>query len=137
MWPFLEGSPTMPLTIVNTLGSERKERTASVTAVIDTGYSGFVLLSERLFNRLGFDELMNENTSGRLADGSLLRMRSTYGTLRISDLELDLHGVVETCKGAETTLLGMDGIQGLALTIDSCAQESSARMCVLGGYPIA
>jgi len=129
MWPFLEGSPTIPLTIVNTLASGLEERSASVTAIVDTGYSGFILLSEQLFNRLGFEELANESTSGRLADGSLVRMRSAYGTLRVSDLEFDLDGLVETCKGAETTLLGMDGIQGLALTIDSCAQESSARTC--------
>jgi len=129
MWPFLEGSPTIPVTIVNTLGSGREERSASVTAIVDTGYSGLILLSEELFNRLGFDELTDKSTSGRLADGSLVLMRSGYGTLRISDLERDLDGLVETCKGAETILLGMDGIQGLALTIDSCAQESSARTC--------
>ena len=129
MWPFLEGTPTIPVTIVNILGSGREERSASVTAVVDTGYSGFILLSEELFNRLGFDELTNESTSGRLADGSSVRMRSGYGTLRFSDLKHDLDGLVETCKGAETILLGMDGIQGLSLTIDSCAQESRARTC--------
>ena len=129
MWPFLEGSPTIPVTVVNTLASGTEEISASVSAIVDTGYSGFILLSEELFNRLGFDDLTNESTSGRLADGSSVRMRSAYGTLRISDLERDLDGLVETCKGAETILLGMDGIQGLALTIDSCTQESSARTC--------
>ncbi len=129
MWPFLEGSPTIPVTVVNTLASGREEKSASVTAIVDTGYSGFVLLSEELFNRLGFDDLTLESTSGRLADGSSVRMRSGYGTLRFSDLELELDGLVETCKGAETILLGMDGIHRLALTIDSCAQESSARTC--------
>ena len=129
MWPFLDGSPAMPLSVINTLAGGPEERSALVIAVIDTGYSGFILLTERLFDQMGFDALMNESTSGRLADGSLIRMRSAYGTIRISDLEVEVHGRVETCTGAEEILLGTDGIQGLALTIDSCAQESFARLC--------
>ena len=129
MWPFLAGSPAIPLSVINTLTSGPEERSASVVAVVDTGYSGFILVTERLFDRLGFGEQLTQETSGRLADGSVIRLRSGFGTIKISDPEVELHGRVETCKGIEGVLLGIEGIQGLALTIDSCSQESFARVC--------
>ncbi len=129
MWPFLERSPAIPLSIKNTLAGGGKTETASVMAVVDTGYGGFIMLPEELFKRLGFMDLRTETTYARLADGSVIRMLSSYGTIEISDVEVELDGRVQTCEGAEEILLGMDGIRSLALTIDSCSRESFARPC--------
>lgn len=123
----MDGSPTITLAVSNVLGPGDKSE--SLVAVLDTGYSGFLLLSEQLFERLGFSDLRVETSSAALADGRRVTLRSAYGMISVQGSSLEAAGAVQTLDGAEETLVGMDALRGLAVTLDTCAGESSARRC--------
>jgi len=129
MWEFLESSAVVPITVVNTLegGSHPTER--SVLAVIDTGYSGFLLLPQRVFRELGFADLKKDSSRALLANGSVVELSSSYGTVRFRDLGTEADGLVQTCEGVDEVLIGMDGLRGLAITVDGCKRMCYARTC--------
>lgn len=129
MWEFLESSPIMPITVVNTLSSATRPTERSMLAVVDTGYSGFLLLPRSTFRELGFDDLRKDSSRARLANGATVELFSAYGTIRFQDLGMEIDGKVQTCEGAEEVLIGIDGIHVLAFTIDGCAKMCYARGC--------
>jgi clan AA aspartic protease len=129
MWEFLESSPVIPIAVVNTLSSATRPPERSMLAVVDTGYSGFLLLPRSTFRELGFDDLRRDSSRGRLANGAMVELLSSYGTVRFQDLGAEIDGRVQTCEGAEEVLIGMDGIRALAFTIDGCAKMCYAREC--------
>jgi clan AA aspartic protease len=129
MWKFLESNPVVPITVVNTLASESRPVERSVLAVVDTGYSGFLLVPERMFRELGFADLKKDSSRAQLANGSIVELSSSYGTVRFRDLETEADGRVQTCEGAEEVLIGMDGLRGLAITVDGCKKTCYARTC--------
>jgi clan AA aspartic protease len=98
-------------------------------AVVDTGYSGFLLLPQRAFQELGFAELNMDSSRTRLANGSVIELSSSYGTVRFQDLGVEVDGQVQTCEGVEEVLIGMDGLRGLAVTVDGCVKMCYARTC--------
>ena len=129
MWEFLESSPVIPIIVANTLAAPSHPPEISVVAVVDTGYSGFLLLPRAIFNALGFEGLRTDSSRARLANGSFVEMSSAYGTIRFGDLGAEADGRVQTCEGAEEVLIGMDGLRGLAITVDGCTKMSYARTC--------
>lgn len=129
MWEFLESSPVVPITVVNTLASASHPAERSVLAVVDTGYSGFLLLPQRMFRELGFADLKKDSSRAQLANGSMVELSSSYGTIRFRDLGTETDGRVQTCEGAEEVLIGMDGLRGLAITVDGCTRMCYARTC--------
>ena len=129
MWEFLESSPAIPITVVNTLVSATRPTERSMLAVVDTGYSGFLLLPRKTFRELGFDDLRNYPSRAQLANGAIVEMSSSYGTVRFQDLGTETDGQVQTCEGMEEVLIGIDGIRELAVTVDGCAKMCYARRC--------
>lgn len=129
MWEFLESSPAIPITVVNTLAGGPSPTERAMVAVVDTGYSGFVLLPPHIFRDLGFDDLRRESSRAQLANGSVVELSSAYGTVVMTELAMRADGRIQTCDGAEEVLIGMDGIRGLALTVDCCNKVSYARVC--------
>ena len=127
VWRFLEGSPSLGLSVSNVLVPD--DVTESLLAVVDTGYTGFLMLPEPLFEKLRFSELKTEGTTATLADGREVTLRSAYGLIAIQGVELEVAGQVQTFDGAEETLLGMDGLREFSITIDSCDQVSTVRRC--------
>jgi clan AA aspartic protease len=129
MWEFLESSPAIPITVVNTLASPSEPAERSMLAVVDTGYPGFLLLPGKTFDELGFDALKQDSTRAQLANGSVVELSSSFGTVRFPDLGVEADGRIQTCEGAEEVLIGMDGIRELAITVDGCNRVSFARPC--------
>jgi len=93
------------------------------------GYSGFLLLPEAIFEALGFKDLRTDLSRIRLANGSFVEVSSIYGTIRFQDLGAEAGGRVQTCEGAEEVLIGIDGLRGLAITVDGCMKMCYARTC--------
>jgi len=118
VWEFLESSPVIPITIVNTLAEASHPAERSMLAIVDTGYSGFLLVPLRTFHELGFDDLRKNSSRAQLANGSVVELCSSYGTIRFEDLETEADGRVQSCEGVEEVLLGIDGLRGLAITVD-------------------
>jgi clan AA aspartic protease len=129
MWEFLESSAAVPITIVNTLSGETDQSRRPVLAVVDTGYSGFLLVPETVYRELGFEDLRKKSSRARLANGALVELSSSYGTIRFDDLKVETDGLVQTCQGIEEVLIGMDGIRELAVTVNGCAKTTGARRC--------
>jgi clan AA aspartic protease len=129
VWEFLESSPVVPITVVNTLAGASHSTERSLLAVVDTGYSGFLLLPQKMFRELGFADLKKDSSRAQLANGSMVELSSSYGTVRFRDLGTEADGRVQTCEGAEEVLIGMDGLRGLAITVDGCGKMSYARKC--------
>jgi len=129
MWQFLEDSPAIGITVSNPLLDPSGERSEPMVAVIDTGFSGFLFVPEGVFERLGFSELRASSRTGRLVEGSSLKLRAAFGRIQIQEVDLSLDGEVYTCRGAEETLVGMAGLRDLAVTLDSCQKRSSVRVC--------
>lgn len=129
MWEFLESSPIIPIMVMNTLAGTSRPPRRSLAAVIDTGYSGFLLLPQRMFQELGFEDMRKDSSKPQLANGSIVEMSSAYGTIRFEDLGTETDGRVQTCEGVEEVLIGMDGLRGLGFTVDGCTKMSYARSC--------
>jgi clan AA aspartic protease len=129
VWEFLESSPVIPITVANTLAAPSHPPERSVVAVVDTGYSGFLLLPEAIFEALGFKDLRADPSRARLANGSFVEMSSAYGTIRFRDLGAEADGRIQTCEGLEEILIGMDGLRRLAITVDCCTKMCYARPC--------
>ena len=129
MWEFLESSPVIPIAVVNTLASPSRPAERSMLAVVDTGYSGFLLLPQQMFQELGFADLKNDSSRAQLANGTVVEFSSSYGTVRFPDLGTEVDGRVQTCEGAEEVLIGIDGLRGLAITVDGCTKMCYARTC--------
>jgi clan AA aspartic protease len=129
VWEFLESTPVIPITVTNTLAAPSDPPERSIVAVVDTGYSGFLLLPEAIFEALGFKDLRADHSRARLANGSVIEMPSVYGTIRFRDLEAEVDGRVQTCEGAEEVLIGMEGLRRLAITVDGCTKMCYARSC--------
>jgi clan AA aspartic protease len=105
VWELLESTPVIPITVANTLAAPSHPPERSIVAVVDTGYSGFLLLPQAIFDELGFKDLRSNPSRARLANGSFVEMSSAYGTIRFRDLEAQADGLVQTCKGAEEVLI--------------------------------
>lgn len=86
--------------------------TATVEAVIDTGYTGFLVVSSALAQQLGL--LLASANQARLADGSI-RVFDTYS----AEVEWDgqLRPIPVSTLGDEA-LIGMRLLDGYRLTVD-------------------
>jgi hypothetical protein len=82
-----------------------------------------------MFQELGFAELKKDSSRAQLANGSVVELSSSYGTVRFLDLGAEAGGRVQTCEWAEEVLIGMDGLRGLAITVDGCMRMCYARKC--------
>jgi clan AA aspartic protease len=132
LWQFVDGTPVIPISVNNTLLDLRypQEQDATVLAILDTGYSGFLYIPQRLFDRLGFPELRTKSAKATLADGTTLKLTSAYGSLSIPSLHrLTVEGIIETSKGAQEILIGMRAIRSLIVELNCCGGTTDAEEC--------
>lgn len=104
-------------------------------AVVDTGFSGFLFVPPRMFDRLGLGALRPKKGAAVLADGSRIEIRGAYGTVEYPQLAVTADGLVETSEGASEILVGMDGIRQLSLRMDCCSETLEAERCSSGSPP--
>ena len=130
MWNYVDNTAVMEISIKNTLVQESSHDRIFL-AVLDTGYSGFLYIPERLFRKLGFDKLRTKKLKATLADGGSFGLSGAYGSISFPSLEnLTVDGIVETSKGAREILIGMEGIRSLALELNCCRQTLNVASCV-------
>lgn len=88
---------------------------------VDTGYDGFVLVSEELYERLGFrlSESPREMWPvGRTVTGELLELRRAWALILVPRLGLRLEGHIETFRGNRENLLGITFLKDLKVVLD-------------------
>ena len=129
MWGFIHSTPVIEARLANPLLGLRCPETGELMAVIDTGFSGFLFVPQRLFKELGFDQLKTRKSRALLADGSRLELRGAYGSIEFPRLAVTADGLVETAPGASEVLIGMEGLRQLRLNLDCCSQSLEAERC--------
>ena len=126
---FVDDTILIPIRIKNPfLGLEYPE-SGNVHAVLDTGFTGFLLVPEAVFTQLGFSEMRSIEVEAVTADSRTVRLRGVYGTIIFPDVNLSVDGLIETGKNVQEILLGVRGVQRLRLYIDSCNRVISYNRC--------
>jgi len=98
-------------------------------AVLDTGFTGFLLVPNGVFKELRLDELKPIVTTGQLADGSSIQLRGAYGSLRIPELDFKDEGLIESAPDIREILLGIRGMKRLRTLVDGCRKLLAVERC--------
>jgi len=88
---------------------------------IDTGYDGFLLLSEKKYKSMGFhlSELPRRYwPEGQTVTGEIFRLRRASAIVQIPKAGLRLEGYVDTFRGNLENIVGLDLIKSLKLLLD-------------------
>lgn len=93
-----DGSPTLAVTVLG------RNKSADLDAIIDTGFTGFLLIGKEAAAPLGFVPNIELQTM-RLADGSMHRRQTALGAVRLG--EETKRGLIVLEPNNEETLLGM------------------------------
>ncbi len=92
---------------------------------IDTGYDGFLLLSEEKYKNMGFhlSELPRRYwPQGETITGEIFRLRRAMAIIQIPKLGIRFEGYVDTFRGNIEDLVGLGLIKSLRLLLDGPKQ---------------
>ena len=130
-WSYLkhddQRKPALGLTVQGTLGTLPAE--GEMLICIDTGYEGFLLLSEADYEHVGlrFSELPRKYwPEGVTVTGEVFRLRRALAIVCIPKASLKLEGYVDTFQGNSENLAGLNFIKTMKLLLDGPNQ----RTCV-------
>ena len=129
-WPIADHTAYIPIKVHNTVfGKTFPDGDELLLAVLDTGFSGFVLVPPSIFNGIRLNEMKLLRTRGILADGRSLRLRGAYGSISIPELDFFEDGLIETAPGILETIIGMEALRKLRLELDGCSDALKAYKC--------
>jgi clan AA aspartic protease len=98
-------------------------------AVLDTGFTGFLLVPSSIFKELGLGELRPIVTKGQLADGTSIQLQGVYGSFRIPELDFKDEGLIETAPNIREILLGIRSMKRLRTLVDGCRNLLAMERC--------
>ena len=124
--PFINSTPTVELILRNPFTGRRYPERGELVAVIDTGYEGFLLIPEDVFDYL-FEELETEKRKLILADKREVISRGTFGEILFESSVLD--GFIETAGGVEEFVVGAEFLKNFMLWLDYCTRTLNMWMC--------
>jgi predicted aspartyl protease len=111
--------PVIGVSIIGPTGSFPGKN--ELPARIDTGYDGFFLISEGLYNKLKLrlSEMPREVwATGKSVTGELFALRRASLIVQVPRAKLSLEGYGETFKGNQENLLGLRFLEVLRITLD-------------------
>ena len=122
-WPYKQvNSIDVPVVGVNIIGPTGTFPGKDQLLVrVDTGYDGFLLISEELYKklRLRLSEMPRDLwATGKSVAGELFILRRASLILQVSEAALNLEGYGETFKGNEENLLGLKFLEALRIILD-------------------
>jgi len=127
-WSFDE-SLMVPVRIMNPFMNTRYPTHGAVMAVLDTGFTGFLLVPPKTFEALRFDELLPRRVKGQLANGTSIELQAAYGIIEIPEIRFEDEGLVESNPHIRETLLGLRGMRKLRTVIDGCRRTITTDKC--------
>ena len=89
-WSLTNKSALIPIKLSNPFLETEYPFDGLVMAVLDTGFTGFLLVPSHVFNSLKLDELRPRVTTGQLADGTSIKLSGAYGILQIPELQFQV-----------------------------------------------
>jgi clan AA aspartic protease len=126
---FLNLTPTVRVVIGNPFSGTRYPSEKSVVAVIDSGYEGFLAVPTDVFKHLRLDELQQQRRTLVLANGDIVTSNGAYATLEMPHLPVKLNGFLETYRGLEEIILGVQALSRFKSTLDYCSKKVTLQPC--------
>jgi clan AA aspartic protease len=102
-----------------------------LNAAIDTGHQGFLAIPAAIYGKLELDKIKGENRRVVLADGSVSKSRGAYATLRIPHLSMKMDGFIETFRGLDEVMVGVEALVQLKLILDFCVRKAKLEKCLV------
>lgn len=129
-WQIGDTTAYIPIKLHNTLLDRSFPRGEEyLLAVLDTGFSGFMLLPPKIFKELGLNEMKPVLAEALLANGKKVALRGTYGSISIPELDFLEDGLLETSSGVLETIMGMEALRKLRVELDGCSRVLNAYKC--------
>lgn len=128
-WPVVEDSAIVPLRILNSLLGIAYPPEGLIGAVLDTGFTGFLLVPGRVFRELHLHELKTTNVKAVLADENEILLKAAPGSISIPAIDFTSDGLIETAPKIKELLIGMRGLRGLRAAVNGCQQRVSLEKC--------
>lgn len=120
-WAYVERDLTRsPVLGVEVLGPLRHTQGETLVA-IDTGYEGFVLLSEDKYAQLGLRLAEVPRIywpEAETVTGEVFRLRRALAMVQIPKAGIELEGYIDTFRGNTEDLLGLTLINNLKLLLE-------------------
>jgi clan AA aspartic protease len=126
---FLNLTPVVRIVLENPFSGVLYPADGSVVATIDTGYEGFLTVPMNVFEQLRLDELQQSSRTLLLANSETLTSNGTYATVRLPHLSVKLDGFVETYRGLDEIILGVQALSHFDAILDYCSRRVSLRTC--------
>ena len=98
-------------------------------AVLDTGFTGFLLLPSKIYGYLKLEEQKQKTITAETADGHKIVFKAAYATIQIRGLDTPLDGLIETNENIKEILLGVRALRQLKATINSCTSTVTLATC--------
>jgi len=119
----------LPVRITNPFLDAHYPPDGTVMAVLDTGFTGFLLIPFQAFRALKLDELKPRLLKGKLANGASIELQAAYGILEIPEARFEDEGLIESNPDIREILLGVRGMKRLRTLIDGCRSTITAEKC--------
>ena len=124
---FQDSSVLVPIRIKNPFSGAVFPAAGEAEAVVDTGYSGFLLVPASVFEDLQIPK--SKAGTGIVGDGRRVRLDGGFATLELTAQGTTLDGFVQTMKGTNEILLGMEGLRESYFGFDGCARRAILERC--------
>ncbi len=128
-WSFTDESLMVPVRITNPFLDAHYPPDGIVMAVLDTGFTGFLLIPFETFRALKLDELKPRLVKGELANGASIELQAAYGILEIPEVRFEDEGLIESNPHIREILLGVKGMKKLRTVIDGCRRTITTDKC--------
>jgi clan AA aspartic protease len=119
----------IPIRITNPFLDAHYPPEGIVMAVLDTGFTGFLLIPYKTFRALKLDELKPRLVKGELANGTSIELQAAYGILEIPDAQFEDEGLIESNPQIKELLLGVRGMKKLRTVIDGYTRTITTSEC--------
>jgi clan AA aspartic protease len=126
---FLNLTPLLEIVVRNPIMDKTFPADGRVAAVIDTGFEGFLLVPEDVFEKLSLNQLAVDKRELTLPNGRRVYSTGTYCEVVIPDLDVRLDGFVETLERVREVVAGADLLQNLKLTLNYCLRIVEVEAC--------
>ena len=129
MSALLNLTPTVRIAVRNPFSRTRYPSEESATAVIDTGYEGFLAIPNDIFAHIHLDELQQQSRTLVLANGDIITSNGVFAILEMPHLRIKLNGFIETYQGLEEMIVGVQALSHFKSTLDYCSKKITLRPC--------
>lgn len=130
-WSFADESLMIPVRINNPFLEAHYPPDGTVLAVLDAGFTGFLLIPFKTFKALKLSQLKPRLLKGGLANGTSIELQAAFGILEIPELQFEDGGLIESSPGIRETLIGVSGMKKLRTVIDGCSRIITTQKCLV------